>query len=587
MPCLLQHQLSALKTADYEGREFLLKRMGRERWLTRQTEPGGQAEEIEWSEDFQMIRQERSGSVENPVKQDWFISAVKKYRNLTRSGRQPLSKDMIIWTEPYFSEDQEQVGITASVRFQKTGQEYVIGIDALLKDIQSFAEALGSSHNGYFTVLTAEAPGRIMAFSQKKKAGNGPALQWKLLDSIDSIVIPPVQKMAKKIKKKKYAQGDKPFRFSSLNQIWWGSADMFPISADQSIRLCILIPESDVVLDFKKSRNRFITIIVAVFIVGLIHALYIASRLSRPVESLVSSSGRISRGDLSDGMPIKSNIYEVQMLAQAHETMRNGLKALLKMEKEIHIASDIQQRTIPLKLPEVSGFQLAGWSSPMDATGGDTYDVVGYRVDEKSGDVTICEENADRAVLLLGDATGHGIGPALSITQMRSMLRMGVRLNHDLSRIVEQINSQLNADLPPGRFISAWFSEIDGRHNTLHYFSAGQAPLFYFNARTGRVDVLSADIYPLGIVESLKPSAIRKIEMSPGDMFAAMSDGILEAVNRQGEFFGTKNVISLLVRFRSHDPGQIIQRIRTELDIFTGGRPASDDRTIIIIKRER
>ncbi len=90
-------------------------------------------------------------------------------------------------------------------------------------------------------------------------------------------------------------------------------------------------------------------------------------------------------------------------------------------------------------------------------------------------------------MLLLADATGHGIGPALSVTQLRAMLRMAVRAGlaagGSASREVAQhINEQLYADLPSNRFITAWLAMLDAAAGTLTTYSAGQAPLLLYRA---------------------------------------------------------------------------------------------------------
>jgi phosphoserine phosphatase len=87
-----------------------------------------------------------------------------------------------------------------------------------------------------------------------------------------------------------------------------------------------------------------------------------------------------------------------------------------KLERDLELARLIQQGTFPRRLPRLAGFDVDAWSEPAEATGGDAVDVVPVGV-EGTG-----------ALLLLADATGHGIGPALAATQVRAMLRMAARL---------------------------------------------------------------------------------------------------------------------------------------------------------------
>src|SRR5262249_17497490 len=145
------------------------------------------------------------------------------------------------------------------------------------------------------------------------------------------------------------------------------------------------------------------------------------------------------------------------------------------------------------------GFDIDAWNEPADATGGDTYDVIGYQREENGLEIT--STNAERALLLLADATGHGIGPALSVTQVRAMLRIAVRVGQDLPSIIRHLNAQLCADLTEGRFVSAWLGDLDSRDGTLAGFSCGQGPLLYYRAAAKRCDTLATDAVPLGCLD--------------------------------------------------------------------------------------
>ena len=86
--------------------------------------------------------------------------------------------------------------------------------------------------------------------------------------------------------------------------------------------------------------------------------------------------------------------------------------------------------------PTLDGYDCAGYSEPAEDTGGDTWDAVPI---------------GSGAVFLLGDATGHGVGPAISVTQVRSMLRMALLLGADVQKLVDHLNRQLYSDMPrPG-----------------------------------------------------------------------------------------------------------------------------------------
>ncbi len=248
----------------------------------------------------------------------------------------------------------------------------------------------------------------------------------------------------------------------------------------------------------------------------------------------------------------------------------------LKLERDLELARQIQQSSFPASLPVVPGFEIAAWNQPADQTGGDVYDVI----------VRDAASPHHRLVLLMADAAGHGVGPALSVTQLCSMLRMAVRLGVELPRVVQQTNLQLCADLPPGRFITAWMGELDPHAAVLHSFSAGQAPLLHYQAASRTVTSFSADTVPLGLVDfsdsNIQP---HRIILEQGDIFAVVSDGVFEASNNAQERFGTKRIAECLHAHHHADAGEIMRQLREAVNHFTQHQPAQDDQTVLIIKR--
>lgn len=245
-----------------------------------------------------------------------------------------------------------------------------------------------------------------------------------------------------------------------------------------------------------------------------------------------------------------------------------------KLEQELEVARLIQQSSFPSRILQPRGFEIAAWNQPATQTGGDAYDV-------------ITTSDGSRIILLMADATGHGVGPALSVTQLRSMLRMAVRLGAHVQDIAQHANAQLGEDLPAGRFITAWLGELDTARGALHSLSAGQGPLLLARANSGGVSEVETDFMPLGLGDTLHAGAGTPVDMLPGDVFAVLSDGIFEARNAQEQDFGVERVIGLLreaVRSRM-TAQEIIDGVRRAVADFLGACAASDDQTAIIVRR--
>ncbi len=243
-----------------------------------------------------------------------------------------------------------------------------------------------------------------------------------------------------------------------------------------------------------------------------------------------------------------------------------------KIDRDMALARDIQLGALPREMPEFAGYELAAWSSPAEKTGGDIYDLIPL-------------EN-HRLALLMADATGHGIGPALSATQMQSMFRMGMLLGSNLGQVMSTINTQLKQNLPPGRFITAFGGILDCNEHRIYYHSWGQAPLLYYDAALAQIRWLEASVLPMGILADVPMVAPVCCEMRPGDLFAVISDGFFEYQNRAGEQFGDERVGAWLKTVHRSCVDQCtIESLRERIQDFAAGEPQEDDMTIVLLRR--
>lgn len=253
-----------------------------------------------------------------------------------------------------------------------------------------------------------------------------------------------------------------------------------------------------------------------------------------------------------------------------------------KLEADIDVARKIQQASLPESLPKLPRYDLAGHFQPADETAGDAYDVVDLRGVQ---DTTGATAPAD-ALIFMADATGHGIGPALSVAQVLAMIRIGARLGAGVDAIARHINRQLCRDLPMGRFVTAFIGHLSLETNQLVYASAGQAPLVFVTkrARSGGEE-RNANAMPFGIDDDFHYEPVPPFNFEPGDIFILLSDGYYEASNPRNEMFGVDRVITA-VRASMHKPAaEIVTDLRQALLAFCEGRPADDDQTALIVKR--
>ncbi|MGQ0587216.1 MAG: ATP-binding SpoIIE family protein phosphatase [Gammaproteobacteria bacterium] len=249
--------------------------------------------------------------------------------------------------------------------------------------------------------------------------------------------------------------------------------------------------------------------------------------------------------------------------------MTEALVAGERLKQEIAVAREIQQGTLPRTMPALAGYEVFGAFHPADETGGDTFDLAPLP--------------GDRLLVMMGDATGHGIGPALSVTQMQAMLRLAVRLDAGLDAAYRHVNNQLNSDLPPERFVTGFIGVLDGRGHALEFHAAGQGPILHLRAATGAVERGLPTTFPLGAFPVEQPRPSRRLALGPGDVVALLSDGVFEWPGADGSEFGIERVETLLREQRGLPLAQLAALIHQRARAFGG--PQADDVTIVLLRR--
>jgi len=241
-----------------------------------------------------------------------------------------------------------------------------------------------------------------------------------------------------------------------------------------------------------------------------------------------------------------------------------------RLRQELELARVVQMSSLPASPPVVGGYDLHGEFLPAEATGGDTYDL---------------EQTGQGLLVVVGDATGHGIAPALAVVQMQAMLRMAFRLGADLETAFRHVNDQLARTLPDGRFVTAFIGLLDPATHCLRFLSGGQGPILKYSAAGQSITRYRATSFPMGAMPLSNPRPAVQLEMAPGDVLAVLSDGIYEYENPEGEQFGLQRVEALLQEARSCTAAGLCTRTLDAVRLFARGRPQQDDITAVFVKR--
>lgn len=257
-------------------------------------------------------------------------------------------------------------------------------------------------------------------------------------------------------------------------------------------------------------------------------------------------------------------------VAIQHSYMTDELLANAILSREVAVAREIQMSTLPDSMPDVPGYDLYGYFQPTDQTGGDLYDLV------------VLE---DRLFMLLGDATGHGFGPALSATQLQAMLRVAFRLGADLDHAYMHVNNQMAEDLPDDRFITAFMGFLNPLTHIVNYHSGGQGPILHFRAADEACHWFKPTSFPVGIMEIDAGQESTSLQLQAGDILALISDGIYEYTNMEGEEFGEDRVAAVIRACHQKPMSELSEELIQQVTNFAGDAPQTDDITLVLIRR--
>ena len=242
-----------------------------------------------------------------------------------------------------------------------------------------------------------------------------------------------------------------------------------------------------------------------------------------------------------------------------------------KMERAMKIARDIQRRLLPSKAPEIDGFDVAGYSEPADDTGGDTFDFLALP--------------DGKWMLVVADASGHGIGPALVIAETRAMLRAISCRGCNVGTVLDTVNSLLVGDMLDGRFVTCFLGVLDPAAGTLTYSSAGHGPILFYSRESDEVIELPTTAIPLGITEELEQTESVVQRLQPGDFLAVTTDGFFEAIDSDGAEFSIERMTEQLRRNHDLAAADSIASLCRSVNAFTEGQPQADDLTAMIIRK--
>ncbi len=281
---------------------------------------------------------------------------------------------------------------------------------------------------------------------------------------------------------------------------------------------------------------------------------------------LLYMDSRISERDMAAG-----NRELLQALAiEASVIVENARllgeeRAKKKIDEELEIARSIQQRLLPQNLPTTGWFQAAGCSVASYQVGGDYYDVA--RIDE------------NRWAALVVDVSGKGVSSAL----VASFLQGAFLASADgpMDEKIYRVNKFLNERTEAGKYATVFYSHMN-RNGLLRYVNAGHcAPLLV--SKGEKIQYLETTGMPVGLVDDAE-FEVAEVQLNPGDRVVIYSDGVTDAVNAAGDYFGRRRLKETVETFPEAMAGMLHESVIKTLERFTEGALQEDDITLLMLQ---
>jgi serine phosphatase RsbU (regulator of sigma subunit) len=249
--------------------------------------------------------------------------------------------------------------------------------------------------------------------------------------------------------------------------------------------------------------------------------------------------------------------------------MIKGIEQRKRLEQELALAEETQKSLLPQTLPSVSNLNIRAFSKPTRYVGGDFYDFVELDTGELFG--------------VLADVSGKGVSASLLSSMLLGCLQMQVRGGLGLQEAANRLNRFLCEKTSASRFVTMFLFILDSEGNG-KYISAGHNPTYVFRAATKEIEELPSNNMIVGAF-SFATYEAAPLQLNPGDMLLAYSDGLTEAENPQGEMLGEEGVKKVLLAAAPSGSKQLEQKLLETIQEFTAGRSLTDDITLAIVER--
>lgn len=278
----------------------------------------------------------------------------------------------------------------------------------------------------------------------------------------------------------------------------------------------------------------------------------------------------ISALKLGNAYMFSGFIHDISGRKAAEQQIREAQVNLAIAQNEIKIAQQIQATLLPAAPLKSDTFEVTGFCLPADKVGGDYFDYF-FR-------------NETTLDIVIADVSGHSIGPSLFMVETRSAIRAQANPEATPAQTLNVLNDFLFSDLYQAEyFITLFYLQVDVQRQQARFANAGHPMPLWYNCQKNEFKALDADGLILGIKKGISFEE-KTIALHAGDVILLYTDGLIEAEDRNGEFFGLERVKALFQEYAEQAPQAIIEALFTGLQQFCQKPAFKDDITLMVFK---
>jgi sigma-B regulation protein RsbU (phosphoserine phosphatase) len=249
-----------------------------------------------------------------------------------------------------------------------------------------------------------------------------------------------------------------------------------------------------------------------------------------------------------------------------------------RYKEQLKIAKNVQKSLLPEQLHTNKNIDISAYSMAADEVGGDYYDMV--------------SSNDTNYKLIIGDVSGKGTSAAFNMAQMKGIFHSLAKQELIPQEFIIKANDALSSCLEKSSFITASYFDINTENREIRFVRAGHCATLYHHSESGRTEFLQTKGMGLGIVRNsdyVKYVHCNALTYKPGDILLLYTDGIIEAMDIEGNQYGEEGLQRALQNQLDHSlkdisPETIKNGIIEDLYAFMNGSKLDDDYTLVIVK---